>query len=265
MSLIKIGNISAGYKKENVIENITIEIKQGELVGVLGSNGSGKSTLAKAVCNILPHSGNVILDGQMIEKLRISQIAKIISYVPQHSGIGIDISVLDVVMMGFNSSLRLFERPNKSMMDQAKTIINELGLSEKADTNYMTLSEGQKQLVVLARALVGEGRFLVMDEPESALDFNIRYRIMKIVKKWIAEKSRAGLVILHDTMLALNNCDRLVLIKNKKIVGEIDLHNDTIEAMEDKLKLIYGDIRLLKVNGENTKDNLIMVFDSEDI
>lgn len=264
MSLIKVENISTGYTKEKIIENISFSIESGELIGVLGENGSGKSTLAKAVCNILPHTGKTIINNSVAEDLKISQIARIISYIPQHSGINIDISVFDVVMMGFNSQLNIFEKPSSDMKNKALEVMTLLGLGDKLYTNYMLLSEGQKQLTILARALVNDNTFLVMDEPESALDFNVRYNMMKIIKDRIKSTNCACMIILHDVMLALNNCDRILLLKDKHIIDIIDLNNDSLKTAENKLKLIYGDISLLKVNSNNGKDNVVMLFNSED-
>lgn len=265
ISVIRIDNICSGYTNENVIENISFDIKSGELVGILGSNGSGKSTLVKAICNILPHSGSVIIDEQRIEDISIPQIASLISYVPQKSGLNIDISVFDVVMMGFNSRLKLFEKPDKYMAIKATEVIELLGLKEKIHSNYLDLSEGQKQLTILARALVSDGKFIVMDEPESALDFNIRYNIIKIIKDWINNEVRAGLIILHDVNLALNNCDKLILLKDKSVINCIDLRNDSIDSIEEKLKIIYGDITISTVKGKNGKENLVMLFEPERI
>ncbi|MCQ2520520.1 MAG: ABC transporter ATP-binding protein [Lachnospiraceae bacterium] len=265
MSLAEIRNITAGYDKENVLENVSFDINCGELVGVLGANGSGKSTLVKAVSNLLPHNGNVVVGEKTIENLKPYETAGIISYIPQHSGLNIDISVLDVVLMGFNSKLKILENPGREMLERAKATIELVGLKDKAESNYLTLSEGQKQLVILARALVSDGKLLVMDEPESALDFNVRYKIMSLVKKQIQGENRAGLLVLHDTTLALNNCDRLILLKDKKIVGIIDLHNDTIESAEEKLSLIYGEISLVKTAGKTGRESLIMICDSEGV
>lgn len=264
MSLMEVKNISAGYSRKMVVENISFEIKEGELIGLLGVNGSGKSTLIKAICNIIGHSGQVVINNTSIEGLKTAELAKIISYVPQQSGIGIDISVLSVVMMGFNSKLRLFEQPTEDMYNKAKAVINLVGLSDVINKNYMLLSQGQKQMVILARALVGQGNMIVMDEPESALDYNIRYKSMNIVKDWIRTDKRAGLVILHDIMLALNNCDRLILLKDKHISDIVDLHNDTIEVMENKLSKIYGNISLVEAVGKNKLRKLIMLCDVED-
>lgn len=259
MSLIEIKNISAGYGKEHVIEEVSINMEAGELVGMLGVNGSGKSTFVKAICGILPHAGNVSVDGEEIEKLGQKAIAKKISYVPQRSGVSLDISVIDVVMMGFNPRLKIFENPGRDMYEKALEVISGVGLSGLEKHNFLQLSEGQKQLVIFARAMVGQGGFLVMDEPESALDFGIRQHMMSNVRKWVNEEKRAGLIVLHDTMLALNNCDRIILIKDKKIVGNIVPKTDTIDKMEEKLRLVYGDVGLVKTMSKSGADRLVMI------
>lgn len=264
MSLVKVDNISAGYSKTNVIENISFEIDSGELVGILGANGSGKSTLAKSICNVLHHNGNVIVNDSAIETLGVEKVANIISYIPQQSGLSIDISVLDVVKMGFNPRLKFFENPNDMMVNEARHILDTLGLADKQDSNYMMLSEGQKQLTILARALISKGNLLVMDEPESALDFNVRIQTINAIRKWINNKNRAGLIILHDVSLALNSCDKIILLKEKHSVATIDIHNDSIEEMENKLKIVYGDISLFRIKNKMGKDNLIMLYEAGD-
>lgn len=269
MSLVNINNISAGYKtgitKENVIENVTFSIESGELVGILGANGSGKSTLAKAICNIIPHTGDVAINERQITALKAGELAKLISYIPQMSGLSIDISVLDVVLMGFNARLNLLGNPTNEMKDKAREVIKLVGLSDKINTNYMMLSEGQKRLVILARAVVNEGALLVMDEPESSLDFTVRYKLMNIIRNWVSKDSRAGLIILHDVMIALNSCDKLLLLKDKKIVGTVDLHNDTISTIEEQLKKIFGNISIIKAHSKDNNERLIMIYESEEL
>ena len=109
MSFFVANGISAGYGKEPVIKNLSFQLEDGVLMGVIGANGSGKTTLLKALCGILPHQGACRLEQTILEKQSPKQIAKIISYIPQRSGISIDISALDVVLMGFNPQLGLLE------------------------------------------------------------------------------------------------------------------------------------------------------------
>lgn len=174
MSVFVAEGLRAGYGKDPVIEDISFGLEGGELAGVLGANGCGKTTLLKAVCGILPHGGRCVLDGTVLEACPPRQLAKLCSYIPQRSGISIDISVLDVVLMGFNPHLGLLEHPNKSMREAALRILEEIGLGGMEEKNYLHLSEGQKQLCILARTLVSGGQLLLLDEPESALDFRFR-------------------------------------------------------------------------------------------
>ena len=151
MSDFTVKNICAGYGKRNVIENVSFQLEKGTLMGVLGANGSGKTTLLKALCGILPHRGMSVLDGVELEKCSPKQLARLVSYIPQRSGISIDISVLDVVLMGFNPKLRLLEHPTKQMKEAALNVLQQVGLGGKEYENYLHLSEGQKQLCVFAR------------------------------------------------------------------------------------------------------------------
>lgn len=263
--LIEIEGICAGYGKEKIIENISFEVGEKELVGILGANGSGKSTLVKAVCNLLPHEGDVRIGGQSLRGMTVKETAKRVSYVPQSSGISMDISVLDVVMMGFYPELKLLQNPGADRKERARAVIDSVGLSDKINRNYMQLSEGQKKLVILARTLVSEGKLLIMDEPESALDFNVKYKMMTVVRQWLKEGERGALVILHDANLALNCCDKLVLLKDRSVAGIIDLKKDSADVMEEKLGRIYEDISLVQVTDRSGKRNSVMICSPEGI
>lgn len=263
MSIVTLEHLTAGYGSDTVVEDITLEINAGQLVGILGINGSGKSTLAKTICNVLPHTGTVRIRNRILEEQKEKQAARMVSYIPQHSGVAIDIPVLDVVMMGFNPWLKLLERPDKTMIEKAKAVLKEVGLSEKSHSNYMKLSEGQKQLVIFARALVSEAQLLLMDEPESALDFSVRYKTMELARNWIRNGERAGLVILHDIALALNSCDRLVLLDGKQVASVIDIKEDSANIIEAKLQKIYGNLTLEKVKARSGKERFAILYEGE--
>ena len=178
MSFLQVEALAAGYGGRQVLRGVSLQAEAGQMVGVLGANGSGKTTLLKAVCGILPHTGGCTLDGLPLEGLSPRQLARRCSYIPQRSGISVDLSALEVVLMGFNPQLGLLERPTPAMRDKARAALAQVGLAGREEENYLHLSEGQKQLCILARTLTAGGQLLLLDEPESALDFRYRYRML---------------------------------------------------------------------------------------
>lgn len=259
MSFLSVQNLSAGYDAGYVIRDICVEIEGGNLLGILGANGCGKTTLLKAICGILPHEGSCILDGKKLEGLSARKIARMCGYIPQRSGIGIDISALDVVLMGFNPFLGILERPNADMHAAALSALDRVGLAGKENANYQHLSEGQKQLCILARTLVTQSKLLLLDEPESALDFRYRYHMLDILKKWVNEHGSAAVATLHDPSLALNYCDELLLLSEGNCLGCVFPKKDTPETMEHMLGQVYGPVSLQSVVARNGRSQLIML------
>lgn len=256
-------HLSAGYTGKRIIEGISFQMENGCMMGVIGANASGKTTLLKAICGILPHEGNCILEGNVLETLTPRSIARLCGYIPQNSGISIDISALDVVLMGFNAQMRLLEYPGKDMKIAAENALEEVGLKDQAKSNYLHLSEGQKQLCILARALVSQTKLLLMDEPESALDFRYRYKALSVIRNWIKIKNRGAIVTLHDPMLALNYCDKLLLISNGKIIGILTPAVDSLTEMEKQLEKIYGKISLRKCFDRSGRTQIIMLKEQD--
>lgn len=263
MSYFAANGISAGYGKQNVIKNISFHLEEGILMGVIGANGSGKTTLLKAICGILPHQGTCALEQTILEKLSPKQIAKIISYIPQRSGIAIDISVLDVVLMGFNPQLGLLEHPTRKMKDAAIATLEQVGLGGKEETNYLHLSEGQKQLCILARTLVSHSKLLLLDEPESALDFRFRYQMLSLLRSWVASGERSAIVTLHDPSLALNFCDKLLLLTEAGVLGILEPQTDSLDKMEQMLSQVYGNISLQRCQNRRGESQIVILREGE--
>lgn len=259
MEFFTVDNLTAGYGGKPVQEHISFSLESGCLLGILGANGSGKTTLLKALCNLLPHKGSCTLEGTVLEKLTPGQMAKLCGYIPQRSGISLDISTLDVVLMGFNPHLKLLERPNPAMREQAVHALELVGLAGKEPLNYQTLSEGQKQLCILARTLCTGSRLLFLDEPESALDFRFRYRMLELLQDWLTERPRAVIVSLHDPFLALNSCHKLLLLSEGKILGSLCPKTDPLHRMEELLSRIYGEISLTSCTDRSGGKHLVML------
>lgn len=249
MSLLEVRHLCAGYDKRRILEDISFSLAPGELVGVLGENGSGKTTLLKSVCGILPHRGECLLGGENREDLSSRQLARKISYIPQRSGISIDLSALEVVLMGFNPQLRLLEYPNAAMKRRAGQALEAVGLGGRGEENFQSLSQGQQQLCILARTLVSQAEVLLLDEPESALDFGGRYRMLGQLQVFLG-REKAALVTLHDPQLALNRCHRLLLLSGGKLMGEIFPGRSSLRDMESALEKLYGELSLSRVDGQ---------------
>ena len=232
-------------------------------MGVLGANGTGKTTLLKAICGILPHEGRCTLGGCELETLSAKSLAKLCSYIPQRSGIAIDISALDVVLMGFNPRLRLLEQPDSAMILEAKAALDRVGLGGKAEENYLHLSEGQKQLCILARTLVAQSRLLLLDEPESALDFCHRYRMLSLLAEHLERTQSAAIVSMHDPLLALNYCRKILLLSEGRVLGTIHPDSDPLPDMERLLSEIYGPVSLQRLCTNGGRTQLVMLKEDE--
>lgn len=259
MKFFTVNDLSASYGKHEILSHLSFETNASETIGILGANGSGKTTLLKSICGILPHTGTCKLEGNLLEDKNPKQLAKLCSYIPQRSGISIDISVLDTVLMGFHPHLGFLEHPSMEMKEKAISLIHKVGLSGKEHTNYLHLSEGQKQLCILARTLVTDSKLLLLDEPESALDFHFRYQMLSLIRNWNRENHSTALVSLHDPMLALNNCDRLLLLADGRIFSTISPQTDTLANMEEKLCHIYGNISLHHCVNKSGQKQIVML------
>lgn len=264
MSFLSVQALAAGYGGRQVLKGVSLKAEAGQLVGVLGANGSGKTTLLKAVCGILPHTGACTLDGLKLEGLPPRQLARRCSYIPQRSGIAIDLSALEVVLMGFNPRLGLLERPTPAMRAEARAALARVGLAGREEENYLHLSEGQKQLCILARTLVSGGGLLLLDEPESALDLRYRSRMLGLLQSWVRQGRRAALVALHDPGLALNGCDRLVILAEGRVRGVLAPASDPLEEMERQLAAVYGAVSLCRCRGRTGRSQLVLLKEPDE-
>lgn len=265
MSLLEVSHLCAGYGGRDILQDVSFAAEAGQLVGVLGANGSGKTTLLKAIGGILPHRGSCTVEGRALEKLSARQLATLCSYVPQRSGITIDLSALDVVLMGYNPRLGLLEHPTRAMRAEAESLLAMVGLPDCAEKNYLHLSEGQKQLCILARTLAADSSLLLLDEPESALDLHHRSHMLALLRQLIADETtpRSGIIVLHDPALALDYCDALLLLEEGRLAGCIHPRQDAPEEMERQLSRIYGAVTLLRCRDHGGAEHFVMLKDRE--
>ncbi len=264
MSFFKAVGICAGYGQKEIIDNIDFSLERGKILGILGANGCGKTTLLKSICGILPHKGYCDLDGIRLETLPPKQLALLCSYIPQRSGISIDISVLDVVLMGVNPQLGLLQQPNKSMRESAMRALCTVGLQDKFDQNFQHLSEGQKQLCILARSLLSDCKLMLMDEPESALDFPHRHQVLDTLRTCCDRGNGSMILTLHDPNLALNYCDQLLLLAHGSVVGMLHPKTESLESMEQTLKAVYGPVNIVKCTTKKGSEQLVLLKEASE-
>ena len=141
--------------------------------------------------------------------------------------------------------------------------LEKVGLSGREHTNYLHLSEGQKQLCILARTLVSDSKLLLLDEPESALDFRFRYQMLALLREWVAEHGTCAAVALHDPALALNYCDELLVLREGGVLGVLQPRKDSLDKMEQMLRMIYGPVSLQRCHNRKGEAQIVMLREGD--
>lgn len=248
--LLEIKNLSVSFGNKKILNDISLTVKVGELTGILGINGSGKTTLLNAVDGLVDFSGEIFCNGQNLARTHEEERAKLISYIQQRTLLKDGVSAIEFVLYGLNPFLKFYEFPNAEQKEKAKEILIKLGLKEKIYSDFSTLSEGQKQLVVLGRSIIQNAPLMLMDEPDSSLDYNNKHLLYSTVKSTIKEYNVGGLISIHNPTFALKYCDKIFLLSNGKIAGEIDKTKADRVKCEELLRLIYKNVELVEHNGE---------------
>ena len=220
MSTLDVVNLGFGYPHHPVGHGMHLRLEAGEIVALLGPNGSGKTSLLRTILGALrPLDGDVLVDGASIRTWPRARLARWLAYVPQaHAGL-FPFTTLDVVLMGRTAHLRAFAVPSRRDRELALAVLDQLGVAGLAPRIFTELSGGERQLVLVARALAQQPRVLLMDEPAASLDFGNQIRLLDEV----AALRRQGIGILmstHHPDHARRVADRVVLIKRGRKVGE---------------------------------------------
>lgn len=213
---IKTKAVKISFGPKEILKGIDFELHNKEFVGIIGPNGSGKSTFLKCVYRILkPSSGSICFNGKNLDELSYRETALQMAVLAQHNQYSFDFSVLDVVMMGRSPHKKLLERDNLNDFKIARKALSTVGLSDFEERSFVTLSGGEQQRVILARALTQETECLVLDEPTNHLDIKYQLEVMDIVKGLDLTVVSA----IHDLNIAAMYCDRIVALKDGQIVG----------------------------------------------
>ena len=215
--MLQAADVSFAYRERPglVLDNLSMTVGRGELVGLLGPNGSGKTTLLKVLAGMLtPGSGRVLLDGEPLASFTRRELARHIAVVPQETHSAFDFSVLDIVLMGRYPHLGAFELEGSRDLAIAREALAATGTDGLEARPFATLSGGEKQRVVIAGALAQASDVLLLDEPTASLDLGYQFEVAALLGRLNRERGTTMVVSTHDLNLAAALCARVVLLKN---------------------------------------------------
>jgi iron complex transport system ATP-binding protein len=217
---LEIKDVDAYYGSVKILDGIDFSASHGELLGVIGPNGSGKTTLLRTISRILkPKVGAILLEGRDVQGMKEKEFSRNFAAVPQDTAINFDFSALDIVLMGRNPHLGRLELESEEDIEIARRCMELTNCWHLAERPITELSGGERQLVIIARALTQEPKVLLLDEPTSHLDINYQIEIMELLKRLTSEEKLIVVAVIHDLNLAAQYCDRLALLHEGKIVS----------------------------------------------
>lgn len=212
--ILEVQNGSFGYpKQENILSNINLTLNEGKILAVLGPNGIGKTTLLKCMVGLLPwRSGRSLLGGRDIATMTPRQIWSVISYIPQSHTFAFSFTGLEMVMLGRSSHLGAFEQPGVRETEMAQEIMERIGISRLADKDCNRMSGGELQMVLIARALINEPKLIILDEPETGLDFHNQILVLDMIERLAHEEGICAVMNTHYPTNALAVSDEAFMM-----------------------------------------------------
>lgn len=246
MSRIRVEELSFYYGNRLVFQNLNFHLEQGEVLIILGPNGSGKTTLLKCLNLLLKPRGAVFVDMDSVTSMKKKEIAKIVGYVPQNHSPVFPYKVIDVVAGGRTPYLG-FSAPAKEDYKHAYNCLERLNISSLAERIYNQISGGELKMVLIARALAQQPRFLLLDEPTSHLDLANRMKVFKTLRE-MAEGEGIGIIASeHDPNMASGPSDKVIFLKDGKML----VWGSASEVLTiDNIKYVYGiETEIIERNG----------------
>jgi iron complex transport system ATP-binding protein len=221
MTDIEMQNVALGYGHTVVLRDLSFRVRQGEMVGLIGPNGCGKSTIIRALSRIIPpHSGKILLDGKNVTRISRLELARLLGVVPQLPVLPSAFTAFEIVLMGRNPHLGLFQYEGPKELAIAWQAMEKTSTQPLAERRIGELSGGEIQCLLIARVLAQETEVILLDEPTANLDIGRQIETLDLIKNLCRQDNLAILAALHDLNLAVQYCDRLILINNGRIHAE---------------------------------------------
>jgi iron complex transport system ATP-binding protein len=241
--LMRVEGITGGYRGVKVIKNVSFEIAKGEFIGIIGPNGSGKSTLLRLLSRVLiPLAGRVELNTKDILMMQPKEFARQLAFVPQETVIDFPFTAEEIVLLGRIPHLGRLERPTKEDFTKVEEALFLTDTAQIKQRNIQELSSGERQRVIIAKALAQEPRLLFLDEPTAHLDIGHQVQILGLLRKLNEENKISVVAVMHDLNLASEYCQRLILLDQGSIfrdgTAQEVLTYQTIEAVYKTVVLV---------------------------
>ncbi len=243
---VKLENLSFHYnRKKQILKNVTLTLPSGKLTAILGPNGSGKTTLMKQINRILtPQAGRITMNGVDAVSMSAGDLARTVAYVPQMTGGMMAGSVMDTVMLGRKPYIKW--KPSEEDIEIVSNCLMRFHLERIAQREFNALSGGQKQTVLIARALAQTPRLYLFDEPVSFLDVRNQLEIMTAARELVDRDGKTVIMVLHDLNMALRFADHIVIMKE----GNVFAQGAPQEVItEENILAVYGTHAQIR-NGE---------------
>lgn len=218
---LEVRGLGYSYDGRVVLDSVSFSVRRGEVLGVLGPNGCGKTTMLRNLNrNLSPHAGCVLLEGEDLEGIPKKGIARRVASVPQSNEIRFAFTVREMVEMGrmpFQEAFRGASSEDEARVDEAMELT---GISDMADRLINTMSGGERQRVIIARALAQSPEVLLMDEPTLHLDVNMQFEVLDLVSRLSRERGLTVVIVSHDLPMVARYCDRVVLVHDHRVYAE---------------------------------------------
>lgn len=251
---LKVNGLKFGYSSTPVLKDVTMNLTESEMLGIVGPNGAGKSTFIRCIDRILkPKQGSILLDEKEIKDMHMMEIARKIGYVPQTTSRSFPTTVFDTVLMGRHPHLGW--RSSEKDMKKVVEVLKLMEIEDLAMSDLNELSGGQQQKVLIARALAQEAGVLLLDEPTSNLDIKHQLEVMEIIKNLVATKRVSAIMAVHDLNLASRYTDRVIIMKQGRIV---DAGSPSDVLTPENIRSVY-DVEAEVINGNGGKPYIVPI------
>ncbi len=219
--IIRLKDISFAYGAQPVLDDISMSIDEGGFVGVVGPNGSGKTTLIKALTKVVrPHRGAVEILGKEISRLSNRELARAVSVVPQDTGVMFAYTVAEIVLMGRSPYHGALSFDNEEDLAAARSAMETMDVAHLGERLISEISGGERQRVIIARALAQDTPIMLLDEPTAFLDLKHQVGIYGVLRRLNREKSMTIVVVSHSLSLAAQFCKRIVMLKDGRVAAD---------------------------------------------